>query len=205
MPAITVSPIRRALVAVAASAVLIVSAIPAHAADATGGELMAPVYVTGSSNPPIGCSRRDVPGSGDLGSVYTCDTDAGLAWLMSDPRLTGRVTRVTTELGIRIDDIPAVVEICDADPRCSVPGVIVRSSAYTIENDDGSWHERPRMWMSTINDLGIGEREVIVLDGAGGYEGLVAVLESTGRHRGFEGFILDARHFPPPPDGVSRV
>ena len=51
-------------------------------------------------------------------------------------------------------------------------------------------------------DVGV-PQEVLVLDGSGDYEGLVAVLRTTGGLSDFDGFIIDARWMPPSPENAS--
>ena len=62
----------------------------------------------------------------------------------------------------------------------------------------------PRGWM-TMLELGV--LRVPLEDGAYetrfDYEGLVAVLRTTGGLSNFRGFIIDARWMPPPPENVS--
>jgi hypothetical protein len=86
--------------------------------------------------------------------------------------------------------------------------VYIASSAFSIENDGGTWHERPRTWLfpDGTDTWDFPLDEVVVLDGTGDYEGLVAVLRATGPRGAlseFHGFILDARWMPPAPDNAS--
>ena len=68
----------------------------------------------------------------------------------------------------------------------------------------GTWRERPRTWLlpdgiATFDWL---PQEVLVLEGSGDYEALVAVLRLTDLSD-FRGFIIDARWMPPPPENAS--
>ena len=120
-----------------------------------------------------------------------------MPWSFTDPRLEGVVTRTNEELHIDLGD--------GSD-------VYIASSAFSIENDGGTWHERPRTWLfpdGTETSDGTEAwdwhvDDVVVLDGTGDYEGLVTVLRATGPPLSeFHGFIMDARWMPPAPDNAS--
>ena len=167
------------------------SGVPGAAID----EFVAPVEVTGamSGGPGAGCQSTDKEGpfedSGANAGLFTCSTETGLAWSFSDPRLEGIVTRINEEVTF------AVGEVSD---------VYLNSTAFSIENDGGAWRERPRTWLLPDGALTFDwlPEEVLVLHGSGDYEGLVAVLRTTGGLSDFRGFIIDARWMPPPPENV---
>ena len=164
---------------------------------ATDGYI-APVEVTGTSASPQGCTGNDYEGEFEgIGAdlrIWACSTERGMPWSMSDPRLEGTVERINEESLIELEDGTTLY---------------IAQSAISIENDDGAWRERPRQWLlpdsygTTFDWL---PDEVVVLDGDGEYEGLVAVLRATGP-RGplseFHGYIVDERLYPPAPDNAS--
>lgn len=190
--------IAAAAIAFAVGGVLLV-AQPFDPSSGTPGaataEIVPPVEVTGamSGAPGAGCRPTDkegpYEGSGADAALFTCDvTDS--QWSFSDPRLEGIVTRVNEEVTFAVGD---------------VSDVYVGSTAFSIENDGGVWRERPRTWLLpdgawTFDWL---PQEVLVFDGSGDYEGLVAVLRTTGGLSEFRGFIIDARWMPPPPANGS--
>jgi hypothetical protein len=154
-------------------------------------DIVPPVEVTGSVTEET-CSDSDYEGpfedSGADAVLITCSTDASF----SDPRLEGTITRIVEEVTFDLGD---------------VSDVYIASNAFSIENDGGTWRERPRTWLlpdgiSTFDWL---PQEVLVLEGSGDYEGLVAVLRTTGAPavEEFHGFIIDARWMPPPPENAS--
>lgn len=159
-------------------------------------EFFAPVEVTGTigGGPGTGCRPSDKEGpfedSGANAALYTCSTETGMNWSFSDPRLEGIVTRINEEVTF------AVGEVSD---------VYLNSTAFSIENDGGVWRERPRTWLLPDGYLTFDwlPEEVVVLDGSGDYEGLVAVLRTNGGLSDFHGFIIDARWMPPPPENAS--
>lgn len=155
-----------------------------------------PVEVTGTmgGSDGSGCRATDKADpyeeAGPNAARYTCSTETGLSWSFSDPRLEGVVTRINEEVTFAVGD---------------VSDVYVNSTAFSIENDGGAWRERPRTWLLpdgawTFDWL---PEEVLVLDGSGEYDGLVAVLRTTGGLSEFRGFIIDARWMPPPPENAS--
>jgi len=165
---------------------------------ATDADIVPPVEVSGHVRED-GCSGTDYEGpfedSGAHAALYTCSTDTGSQWSFSDPRLEGTGTRIVEEVTFELGD---------------VSDVYIASNALSIENDGGTWRERPRTWLmpdgiATFDWL---PQEVLVLEGSGDYEGLVAVLRLTGGGRGvgrgsdFRGFIIDARWMPPPPENA---
>lgn len=166
--------------------------VPGAASD----EFVAPVEVTGSMPgiPGSACLATDYDGpfetSGADAALFTCSTETGLPWSFSDPRLEGVVTRINEEVRFEVGD---------------VPDVYLNATAFSIENEGGTWRERPRTWLlpegfGTFDWL---PQEVLVLEGSGGYEGLVAVLRTTDGLAEFRGFIIDARWMPPPPENAS--
>jgi hypothetical protein len=176
-----------------ATGLLAGSAVGVAAQD--DADIVPPVEVTGKSAED-GCSSTDYEGpfedSGAHAALYTCSTDTGSLWAFSDPRLNGTVTRINEAVTFELGD---------------VSDVYIASTAFSIENDGGTWRERPRTWLlpdgiATFDWL---PQEVFVLEGSGDYEGLVAVLRVTGKPatEDFRGFIVDARWMPPPPENAS--
>jgi hypothetical protein len=167
------------------------------APGAATDEFTAPVEVSGASwSWPQGCTAEDYEGPNELAggdaSRFTCSTTAGMPWSMSDPRLEGTVTRINEESYVEWQDRPRFY---------------VASVALNIENDGGSWRERPRTWVMPDGYVGQDTDwlvdETIVLDGDGDYQGLVAVLRGKDGLRDIRGFIMDARLLPPPPENAS--
>jgi hypothetical protein len=165
---------------------------------ATDADIVPPVEVTGRRTFEDACSETDYEGpfedSGADAALFTCSYDT--AWSFSDPRLEGTVNRIEERVTFELGD---------------VSDVYIASNAISIENDGGTWHERPRTWLlpdgiATFDWL---PQQVFVFEGSGDYEGLVAVLRLTGGQRGvthgedFRGFIIDARWMPPPPENAS--
>jgi hypothetical protein len=163
---------------------------------AATGDLVAPVEVSGtmSGMAGAGCQATDKEGpfedAGANASLFTCSSDSGLSWSFSDPRLEGVVTRINEEVTFAVGD---------------VSDVYLNATAFSIENDGGAWRERPRTWLLPDGYLTFDwlPQEVLVLDGSGDYEGLVAVLRTTGGLSDFRGFIIDARLMPPPPENAA--
>ena len=168
---------------------LLVGSTVGVAGQEQDADIVPPVEVTGRRTIADNCSETDYP------ALLICSTDTSSMWSFSDPRLEGTVTRfqkgVTFELG-------------------DVSDVYIASNAISIENDGGTWRERPRTWLmpdglATFEWL---PQQVFVFEGSGDYEGLVAVLRLTGgqpghsRRRDFRGFIIDARWMPPPPENA---
>ncbi len=156
-------------------------------------EFAQPVEVTGTSASPWGCIETDYEGSFEDNGVdarlFSCSTETGMPWSFTDPRLEGVVTRTNEESYIDLGD--------GSD-------MYIAQSAFSIENDGGTWHERPRQWL--LRDFDFLPDEVIVLDGDGEYEGLVAVLRATGPNGAlsdFHGYIIDERLYPPAPENAS--
>jgi hypothetical protein len=169
------------------------TSVPGAATD----EFTAPVEVSGASwSWPQGCTAEDYEGPNELAGgdakLLTCSSTAGMPWSMSDPRLEGTVTRINEESYVEWQDRPRFY---------------VASVAISIENDGGSWRERPRTWVMPDGYVGIDTDwpvdEAIVLDGDGDYQGLVAVLRAKDGLKDIRGFIMDARLLPPPPENAS--
>jgi hypothetical protein len=167
--------------------------VPGAATD----EFTAPVEVSGASwSWPQGCTAEDYEGPNELAGgdakLLTCSSTAGMPWSMSDPRLEGTVTRINEESYVEWQGRPRFY---------------VASVALNIENDGGSWRERPRTWVMPDGYVGQDTDwlvdETIVLDGDGDYQGLVAVLRGKDGLRDIRGFIMDARLLPPPPENAS--
>jgi len=166
-----------------------------------------PVEVTGTASlGAIGCSPQEL--GGDLTTTtrermrYTCRTRTQ----MSDPRLAGAVTVIYENYYFDGSDL-AVFDGCDkdVDDECDFQ-LVLESGALSIENADGTWRGRP-----TLNPF-VGfpgsdkpATQLMLLDGEGGYEGLVALLEFTEDEDGsasVHGFIIDGG-FPPDPENAS--
>jgi len=169
------------------------TSVPGAATD----EFIAPVEVSGASwSRSAGCTAGDYEGPNELAGgdakLVTCSSTAGMPWSMSDPRLEGTVTRINEESYVEWQGRPRFY---------------VASAAFSIENDGGSWRERPRTLVMPGGYLGYDTDwpvdETIVLDGDGDYQGLVAVLRGKDRLRDIRGFIMDARLLPPPPENAS--
>jgi hypothetical protein len=164
------------------------SSVPGAEAD-----FAPPVEVTGTSASPWGCTETDYEGSFEDNGVdarlFSCSTETGMPWSFTDPRLEGVVTRTNEESYIDLGDGSEMY---------------IAQSAISIENDGGTWHERPRQWL--LRDFDFLPDEVIMLDGDGEYEGLVAVLRATGPNGAlsdFHGYIIDERMYPPAPENAS--
>jgi len=113
---------------------------------------------------------------------------------MSDPRLEGTVTFVANE-----------------DIYHDGSGLEIGNSAISIENDEGVWRQRPNLFVGFPGQTEVStEVEMLVLDGEGGYEGMVAVIEYLLAEDGgddlhpqrLHGFIIDGA-FPPDPENAS--
>lgn len=103
---------------------------------------------------------------------------------MSDPRFSGEVT-VTGNVR-NLEGLDAAIW----------------SSDIRFENDDGAWQKAPSHVLRF--DPGTGSTSTVLLDGEGGYEGLVAVTEMTydlsnpsGVVFHLQGFVLDEDDLPP--------
>jgi hypothetical protein len=167
------------------------SSVPGAGTD----DYVRPVEVTGTSESRSGCRETRLEGElGDTGALrflWACSTEDGMPWSMSDPRLEGTVERINEESRTALED---------------GTDLYIAQSAFSIENDGGAWRERPRQWL--LSDFDWLPDEVIVLDGDGEYEGLVAVLRATSGAGGyplsdFHGYIIDERLYPPAPDNAS--
>lgn len=180
------------------------SPVPSAVGD---GAIAPPVEVTGSIAFD-GCRRsfEGEPGAETTlaGSKdeYTC---LG-AVAMSDSRLGGSVTALLDNVwfeGNGLDASETLMSGCAASTECETPWLETRHITSTIENADGLWRERPRVelaWEGSSQP----DRQAIMLDGEGAYEGLIAVLETTSISETSDslsvfGFILDARQLEPPP------
>jgi hypothetical protein len=94
---------------------------------------------------------------------------------MSDPRLDGTALYIYENWLYDGTDLP-IFEACAEDAECEEPSLILESGALSIENADGAWRGRP-----VVNPFagfpGDGEEaHLMVLDGEGAYEGLIAFL-----------------------------
>lgn len=102
-----------------------------------------------------------------------------------DPRLDGRLT-------LRASAIQKA-------------GTEIWNGAFRIENETGSWQQRPMIQSVKLS----GEPEPMtwtaVFDGEGGYEGLTAVMGITRRSAGWdvEGVVIDGA-LPPAPTVLTR-
>jgi hypothetical protein len=100
-------------------------------------------------------------------------------WTMSDDRLNGTVTLSRNE---------------DAPQNGS--GLVYGASAMVIENDGGTWRQRPVLW-AQLPDFDRDRVSSRIFDGEGDYEGFIAVLMSD-PFGNMQGYIIDGE-FPPPP------
>jgi hypothetical protein len=175
---------------------------------ATDAEFVAPVEVTGTLlQDTCGRTRQEgdettLPGADEQ---YTCTA----LWSMSDSRLDGVITHVNDNfylVGNGLETSETLGAACVEDAECEVPYLETVSSSLLIENDDGVWRQRPtvKLWYPGVTDP---DKTVVVLDGEGGYEGLVTVLEVPDFEDGttYYGFILDARQLKPAPENASTT
>ena len=177
---------------------------------ATDAEFVAPVEVTGDgpTNRQVACNqtRQDgdettLPGSDDQ---WTCIN----SWSFSDDRLSGRVTTVRDNVwlvGNGLETAEALSALCAEDADCEVPHLETVHSAMSLENEGGSWRQRPAVMFFLPGSSFANAEGFIVMDGEEGYEGLVAVLEASGPDSDttYYGFILDARQVKPAPEDAS--
>jgi hypothetical protein len=142
---------------------------------------------------PVTCESRDGPCVGPMPSEVidgVRHSGSGLCSQtvsFSDPRLEGEATYqyANTE---HLDENGVAI-------------VTLGTDALSIVNDNGAWRQPPTLFAF---DLGSSDdARLLVLYGEGDYEGLVAVLTSTGCGLcTFEGFIIDG-DFPPPTETAS--
>jgi hypothetical protein len=185
------------------------SGVPGVATDA---EITPAVEVTGSFS-RTGCRRsfEDEPGSEQTPAGSKDEYSCGGATVMSDARLSGSVTMLSDNVwfeGNGLEAADLLSSLCAVDGECDPTWLETRHVALSIENDDGVWHQRPRVELDYTGASRPTSRTV-VLDGEDGYDGLVAVLEVSdssddGDSLDYYGFILDARHLEPVPE-ISSV
>ncbi len=179
-------------------------------------DLVAPVHVTGRFSYARGETLAEEDGA--LGYLESWGSDGGRV-ITNDTRLEGELTFRNMNRIFLVDGseelAAAAAAACEADSDCdSADGVEVEGEiafiASSIENERGSWHERPRIrhvGFPGAPDPGDApdNRVVQIFDGDGEYAGLVAVLmfDSSFELIEFSGFIVDARTMPPLPENAS--
>jgi hypothetical protein len=110
----------------------------------------------------------------------------------SDPRLDGDVTWARDGWIVRFDS---------EKPNSTVD---FGRWALSIENDDGAWRSLPVPFARVFDDsVGVDPMTTLVLGGEGAYDGLVAVLRSTGLGE-WDGYIVGGELVPIPENAWTR-
>jgi hypothetical protein len=140
--------------------------------EVTGTMLLADCAINAESTDDGHLTRRIGP----------CDA----TW--SDPRLGGDVTWARDGWIVQVD------------PEKPTSTVEFGRWALDIENDDGAWRSLPVPYTRVFVEdaVGVDAMTALVLRGEGAYDGLVAVLRSTGVGE-WVGYILDGE-VPPVPE-----
>jgi hypothetical protein len=148
-----------ALILALGGALFVVQPSGRHGGGPSGAETepVAPTWITGSITHAPGCRR---PAATEDGAVthrwnIVCELQT---WTASDPRFTGRTSLRVNEDHVQIDEGTAVVG----------------TSAYHVTTEGGTWTCRFNWVYPEFVEMVAGDTLMCV--GAGGYEGLSAVL-----------------------------
>jgi hypothetical protein len=193
--------IRAGLIDALAIAALLASPL-AGAAESVAGESVAGESVAAESVAAVAEPPAEVTGTSSGGPCPgTRSTESvGGVWRhrggycnpvysWSDPRLEGTVTWSQNE-----------------DAYFGETGVVLSNTAIHIENEVGAWRQRP--YLSATFPWSVPSESatfLLVLDGEGGHDGLVAVIELTCFASGEckqHGFIVEGT-YPPAPETAS--
>jgi hypothetical protein len=157
------------------------SGVSAESEDASP---VGPFEFTGEfvAGPCTGEETTEIAAGVELKRGRSCTPTAS----MSDARLDGNITFAE-----------------NGDRYLDGSGLLIDSTAISIENEGGIWREIPRVSVE-FPGTASSSTSMYVFVGDGDYTGMTAVMEatSTGHGADLRGFILE-RELPPPPETAS--